>query len=407
MERLRKMEGYCTTAKCLRAYILNYFGENAEESCGNCSNCLEEFDEMDASEAAADVVRCVRSCGQRFGMNVIAGTLLGENTAKIRNYRMDQSTVYGKQNKLGQTMIKEVIRAMLEQGYLRQTQDKYSLLKLTEKSGQLLDEGTPFIIRYKKEEEKKGPGLSGAGKRSAQTEELTEKGRELFEELRRFRMELARERSVPPYVVASDKTLRDMCVKLPLNEGEMLDVHGMGAKKLEQYGGLFLEKIRSVTGGDREVWGPVRESNNRIENEASVNGSGETPLTEKKIKGKKSPFCLTEEILAGIRYVPETTISDFVAQINELRDEKLMKRLTIKQLTESLLEEGCLEQKFQNGYTRKFLTEKGREAGIRAEERISSNGNPYEVFLYTEEGQKYLVGLMKRMSGTDVKTCQL
>lgn len=407
MERLRKMEGYCTTAKCLRAYILNYFGENAEETCGNCSNCLEEFDEMDASEAAADVVRCVRSCGQRFGMNVIAGTLLGENTAKIRNYRMDQSPVYGKQNKLGQTMIKEVIRAMLEQGYLRQTQDKYSLLKLTEKSGQLLDEGTPFIIRYKKEEEKKGPGLSGAGKRSAQTEELTEKGRELFEELRRFRMELARKRSVPPYVVASDKTLRDMCVKLPLNEGEMLDVHGMGAKKLEQYGGLFLEKIRSVTGGDRETWGTVRESDNSIENEDSVNGSGETPLTEKKIKGRKSPFCLTEEILAGIRYVPETTISDFVAQINELRDEKLMKRLTIKQLTESLLEEGCLEQKFQNGYTRKFLTEKGREAGIRAEERISSNGNPYEVFLYTEEGQKYLVGLMKRMSGTDVKTCQL
>ena len=122
MERLRKMEGYCTTAKCLRAYILNYFGENAGETCGNCSNCLEEFDEMDASEAAADVVRCVRSCGQRFGMNVIAGTLLGENTAKIRNYRMDQSPVYGKQNKLGQTMIKEVIRAMLEQGYLRQTQ---------------------------------------------------------------------------------------------------------------------------------------------------------------------------------------------------------------------------------------------------------------------------------------------
>ena len=407
MERLRKMEGYCTTAKCLRAYILNYFGENAGETCGNCSNCLEEFDEMDASEAAADVVRCVRSCGQRFGMNVIAGTLLGENTAKIRNYRMDQSPVYGKQNKLGQTMIKEVIRAMLEQGYLRQTQDKYSLLKLTEKSGQLLDEGAPFIIRYKKEEEKKSPGLSGAGKRSAQTEKLTEKGRELFEELRRFRMELARKRSVPPYVVASDKTLRDMCVKLPLNEGEMLDVHGMGAKKLEQYGGLFLEKIRSVTGGDRETWGTVRESDNSIENEDSVNGSGETPLTEKKIKGRKSPFCLTEEILAGIRYVPETTISDFVAQINELRDEKLMKRLTIKQLTESLLEEGCLEQKFQNGYTRKFLTEKGREAGIRAEERISSNGNPYEVFLYTEEGQKYLVGLMKRMSGTDVKTCQL
>ena len=122
----------------------------------------------------------------------------------------------------------------------------------------------------------------------------------------------------------------------------------------------------------------------------------ETPLTEKKAKNRKSEFCLTEEILAGIQYVPETTISDFVSRINDLRDEKQMKRLTIKRLTELLLEEGCLEQLFQNGYTRKILTDKGREAGIRAEERISSTGNPYEVFLYTESGQKYLVSIMKQ-----------
>ena len=112
-------------------------------------------------------------------------------------------------------------------------------------------------------------------------------------------------------------------------------------------------------------------------------------------KSRKANFHLTKEILAGIRYVPETTISDFVSQINELRDEKAMKRLTIKSLTEKLLEEGCFEQRFQNGYTRKILTEKGKECGIRSEERISSNGNPYEVFLYTEKGQRYLTELMK------------
>ena len=83
-------------------------------------------------------------------------------------------------------------------------------------------------------------------------------------------------------------------------------------------------------------------------------------------------------------------------RINELRDEKRMKRLTIKRLTEVLIEEGCLEQKFQNGYTRKILTEKGREAGIRAEERISSKGNTYEIFLYTEKGQKYLTELLMK-----------
>lgn len=249
IERLRRMEAYCTTTKCLRHCILSYFGEESEEKCGNCSNCLEEFEEMDASRAAADVICCIRACGQRFGINVIAGTLLGENTAKIRSYRMDQNPAYGKQSKLGQTLIKEVIRSMLERGYLRQTTDRYALLRLTEKSEELAEQKEPFLITYKKPEEKQKPSR----KKPAQAGDLTAKGAELFEELRKLRTELARARSVPPYVVASDKTLRDMCIRIPLTEKDMLDIHGMGAKKLEQYGGQFLEKIRSVTRGDRET----------------------------------------------------------------------------------------------------------------------------------------------------------
>lgn len=404
MERLRKMEAYCTTTKCLRHCILNYFGEESAEKCGNCSNCLEEFEEVDASQAAADVIRCIRTSGQRFGINLIAGTLLGENTAKIRNYRMDQNPVYGRQSKLGQVLIKEVIRSMLERGYLRQTEDKYALLKLTEKSEELEEQKEPFLITYKKEEEKQRQ----IRKKPAQAGDLTAKGAELFEELRKLRTELARARSVPPYVVASDKTLRDMCLRIPLTEEEMLDVHGMGAKKLEQYGGTFLEKIRSVTHGDRKTWEPDSGSgqsegpfsmgeDNLSAAAAFLAAAEEQPLTDKKRKGKKAAFHLTEEMLERIQYVPEITISDFVAQINNLRDEKEMKRLTIKSLTEMLLEAGCLEQKYQNGYTRKILTEKGREAGIRAEERLSSKGNPYEIFLYTEKGQHFLTELIKEM----------
>lgn len=89
------------------------------------------------------------------------------------------------------------------------------------------------------------------------------------------------------------------------------------------------------------------------------------------------------------------TLSEFVSQVNELRDEKQMKRLTNKWLTERLLEEGCLKQQFYNGYARTVLTEKGRKAGIEPEERISEKGNPYEIFFYTEKAQRYLVELMK------------
>lgn len=245
-ERLRKMEGYCTTTGCLRSYILRYFGEKAEDSCGNCGNCLTEFEQMDAAEAAADVVRCVRECGQRYGQSMIAGTLLGENTARIRDRGMDKSSVYGKQSKLGKARMQEVIRTMVERGYLCQTKDKYTLLKLTEGSESLLEETQPFYISYRKEEEKAGKKLkaSGAsGRRPAQMADLTEGQQVLFEELRKLRMRLAGKRKIPPYMVASDKTLRDMCVRLPRTREELLDVNGMGEKKVKQYGEAFLEVL--------------------------------------------------------------------------------------------------------------------------------------------------------------------
>ena len=336
---------------------------------------------------------------------------------------MDGNPVYARQSKLGQTLIKEVIRTMLEQGFLTQTKDKYALLKLTGKSEQLLESEEPFPISYRKEEEKNFARSSK--KKSAQTADLTEKGRELFEELRKLRAELAKKRSVPPYVVASDKTLRDMCLRIPFTEAEMLNVNGMGEKKVQQYGAVFMEKLMEITGGDREAWGAdmtlieengtdaaeaggregqtdgIHRPDSRFLADGSQQADGSEsdlpPLTEKRRKGKKEAFHLTEEILAGITYSSETTISDFVAMVNELRDDKQMKRLTIKSLTEELLEEGSLEVKHEDGYTRTVLTEKGKKAGIRADVRMSAKGNPYEVMMYSEMGQRHLVELMKKL----------
>lgn len=91
MERLRKMELTVQRPDVFVTVFCAISEKAADERCGNCSNCLEEFEELDASQAAADVIRCIRTSGQRFGINMIAGTLLGENTAKIRNYRMDRN----------------------------------------------------------------------------------------------------------------------------------------------------------------------------------------------------------------------------------------------------------------------------------------------------------------------------
>lgn len=87
---------------CLRKYILNYFGQETEEHCGNCSNCLEEFVELDVGEIAADIIECVRESRQRYGMTMILSTLAGANTAKIRSAGMNELSVYGRQSKCPQ-----------------------------------------------------------------------------------------------------------------------------------------------------------------------------------------------------------------------------------------------------------------------------------------------------------------
>lgn len=183
------------------------------------------------------MIRCVKASGQRFGLNLMVGTLLGADTAKIRNYRLDENPSYGKQSKLGQPLLREVIRALLEQGYLRQTEDRYSLLKLTENSEVLLYSEEPFWISYRRKRRE-----NPRWKKSASAAELTEKTG-AFEELRKLRAELARKRGVPPYIVASDKTLADLCGKMPHTREELLEVNGMGEKKVQMYGEAFLAKV--------------------------------------------------------------------------------------------------------------------------------------------------------------------
>ena len=147
--RLRKMSNYCTTSMCLRKYILNYFGQETEEHCGNCSNCLEEFVELDVGEIAADVIECVRESRQRYGMTMILSTLAGANTAKIRSAGMNELSVYGRQSKCSQQRLKDVVYTLLEHGYLQQSADRYAILKLTEQSEGLL-ESRELKLRCKK-----------------------------------------------------------------------------------------------------------------------------------------------------------------------------------------------------------------------------------------------------------------
>ncbi len=241
-ERLRQMTFYCFTNECLRAYILRYFGEYGANYCGNCSNCLTEFEETDITEEAGAMIRCVKACSQRYGITVILDTLRGANTAKIRQYRMEENPCYGVCGKVPIYKLRQIFNYLLMQGYLRLTDEEYTLVKLTEKSEELLSEGISVTMKMAKEPSKKQSEKKQKKPRTS-AQIMGEADESVFEHLRSLRTEIAREERIPPYMVFSDKTLVHMCILNPGTKEEMLRVNGVGENKYKKYGERFIKAL--------------------------------------------------------------------------------------------------------------------------------------------------------------------
>lgn len=382
--RLRAMTGYCTTRKCLREYILNYFGEYTAGAgnCGNCSSCMTEYEERDVTDTAADIIRCVRECGQRYGMNVVAGVLRGENKAKLRSYGLTDLSSFGLCKSMNESYLKNIIGEMIAQGYLSVTQDKYMLVKLTGTSREVTENQRRVVVKCLPdaleggvygEDADRSAGKSKSGRKQRISDILTSNGLRLFDRLREKRMEIAKEEAVPPYIVFSDKTLLDMCIKVPFDRSEMLEVTGVGENKYDRYGEKFIDCIQEFCGGVRQIYYYPEDN------------------TPKRAGRNKMEFALTEEIAQQLHYSDKTTLSDLVGQMNDLRDETVMKRLTNKAVMQQLIAGEYLEEKFYNGICRKKVLEKGAELGIFTEKRISQAGNEYEVLYYNEAAQHTIV----------------
>ncbi len=244
-ERLRKMTYYCFTNDCLRDYILRYFGEYGENYCGNCTNCLTQFETIDVTAMAKELIGCVQTSHQRYGTNVIIDTVHGANTAKLKNYRMNENPHYATLSKTPTYKLRQVFNHLLLQGYLDVTNDEYSIVKLTEKSKSVLYDEEVMEMKMAKETEIEKAAKKVKKKRrgSAASTVLTETEEVLFENLRVLRMEIAKKEKVPPYIVFSDKTLVHMCAIKPKTKEEMLMVSGVGEFKYEKYGEAFLNVI--------------------------------------------------------------------------------------------------------------------------------------------------------------------
>lgn len=287
--KLQQMINYCETNKCLREFILSYFGDTTPCICNKCSNCVVVEDEEEETYV---------------------------ETGKKR-------------------------------------------------------------------------------KKAAQLAGLNELGVALFEKLRSVRTELAAEKSVPPYIICSDKTLKDMCAKLPRDKEQLADVYGMGEQKIQNYGEAFVTAVNSFVADNPNPSGST--TGERPQTVLSDEEAAETGSTRKK----KLPFYIEPQKLDDVELTDKCRLTELTNKINELcHADKEHKKLAASFINELLIAEGYLEEITEGENKIKRVTEKGRSVGIDEEERKAKFGGSYYAITHSKQSQQVIIEMLKKHYGS-------
>lgn len=287
--KLQQMINYCETDKCLREFILSYFGDTTPCICNKCSNCVVVEDEEEETYV---------------------------ETGKKR-------------------------------------------------------------------------------KKAAQLAGLNELGAALFEKLRSVRTELAAEKSVPPYIICSDKTLKDICAKLPRDKEQLADVYGMGEQKIQNYGEAFVTAVNSFVADNPNPSGST--TGERPQTVLSDEEAAETGSTRKK----KLPFYIEPQRLDEVELTDKCRLTELTNKINELCPaDKEHKKLAASFINELLIAEGYLEEVTEGENKIKRVTEKGRSVGIDEEERKAKFGGSYYAITHSKQSQQVIMEMLKKHYGS-------
>ena len=287
--KLQQMINYCETDKCLREFILSYFGDTTPCICNKCSNCVVVEDEEEETYV---------------------------ETGKKR-------------------------------------------------------------------------------KKAAQLAGLNELGAALFEKLRSVRTELAAEKSVPPYIICSDKTLKDMCAKLPRDKEQLVDVYGMGEQKIQNYGEAFVTAVNSFVAENPNPSGST--TGERPQTVLSDEEAVETGSTRKK----KLPFYIEPQKLDDVELTDKCMLTELTNKINELCPaDKEHKKLAASFINELLIAEGYLEEVTGGENKIKRVTEKGQSVGIEEEERKAKFGGSYYAITHSKQSQQVIIEMLKKHYGS-------
>jgi len=241
-QRLQAIIGYCETAICRRQVILNYFGEPYDKACGNCNNCIEDIEKWDGTTAVQKAMSCIYRTGERFGVQYLTDVLLGKENKRIKNFRHDKVSTFGIGGELSIPEWKSVFRQIVAAGYVEVDMKGFGGLFLTPKGRAVLKSKERIFLR-------KDPiGVRKKDLRTIKNRPAIEPDIEyddtLFEELRQLRLNISKEKKVPPYVIFHDRTLKEIAALKPTSIKEMRGLHGIGDIKLKNYGRPFLDAVR-------------------------------------------------------------------------------------------------------------------------------------------------------------------
>ena len=240
-KRLDALLGYCEAPDCRRVALLDYFGERTG-ACGNCDGCLHPAQRRDGTEEARLILSAVQRSGQRFGTAHVIDILRGSETEKIVRFNHHRLPVFGAGAGRGKNDWRSLIRQMVATGFLQLDIAGYGGLAITDEGFDLLRGDGTFHYRADTVVAPSAPS-SGGTPREQPADALTDEEANLLATLKALRLELARERGVPAYVVFHDRTLIDMVRRRPGTREELAEINGVGAAKLVRFAEPFLAAI--------------------------------------------------------------------------------------------------------------------------------------------------------------------
>ncbi|MGL5647246.1 MAG: DNA helicase RecQ [Clostridium sp.] len=261
LEKLQSMIDLVYSNGCYKKYILKYFGEEKKEDCINCSNCLFEGELIDKTIDAQKVISCVYRMKRPFGIGVIVEVLRGSKNKKLIEQGLDKLTTYGIVKDYTKDELKDFINTLISHGYINYG-GEFPVVTPNKNSLKIIKGEEKVLFK----EVRKATKLKADN--------------ELFSVLRALRMEIAQEEGVPPYLVFGDNTLKELSTRMPVNRDQMLDISGVGERKIEKYGDIFIEKIKEYV-EERNI-----EINFKIENDIKL---------PKKVEGRKTKRVIEKE----------------------------------------------------------------------------------------------------------------